>query len=146
VGRQRKTSDELERRGAFDKDPKRGLQRANEPVVNEDLGPPPAEFLKANSPTAVDMLACWNEILICAREVRLTRADRIHVEMTARQLYKCKRPGARSGDFGQLDRYLGKLGLNPADRSRVQGFGKTLEEEANEWDELADGKDGLSVQ
>jgi hypothetical protein len=146
MGRQRKTTAELDRRGAFDHDPKRGRARADEPVVLDELGPPPEEFLKRTSPTSVALLECWNDILAGASEVRLTRADRIHVEMTARQLYKCRRPGARSSDYGQLDRYLGKLGLNPADRSRVQGTGKTLEEEANEWDELADGKDGLRVQ
>lgn len=146
MGQRRKNTDELGRRGAFDKNPKRGLERANEPVVVDELGLPPADFLDAKSPTSIALKACWDDIVAGAREVKLSRADRIHVEMTARQLYKCRRPSARSSDFGQLDRYLGKLGLNPADRSRVQGHGKTAEEEANEWDQLADGEDGLPLQ
>jgi hypothetical protein len=146
MGRRRKSTEELDRRGAFDKDPKRGLERANEPVVNDELGLPPADFMNAKSPSSLSLRACWEDIIAGAREVKLTRADRIHVEMTARQLDKCRRPGAKSSDYGQLDRYLGKLGLNPADRSRVQGHGKTLEEEANEWDDLAEGKSGLPVQ
>jgi hypothetical protein len=146
MGRPRKPTDELDRRGAFDKNPKRGRERANEPVVNDELGDPPADFLNAKSPTSLGLLACWNDVVAAAKEVKLNRGDRIHVEMTARQLYKCRRDGAKAGDFGQLDRYLGKLGLNPADRSRVQGVGKTAEEEATEWDDLADGKDGLRVQ
>ena len=147
MGRQRKSTEELERRGAFDHNPARGRDRSAEPVVTDELGDPPADFLNPKSPTSLALLGCWNEIVAAAREVRLTRADRIHVEMTARQLYKCRRYGAKAGDYGQLDRFLSKLGLNPADRSRVQGVGrKSAAEEADEWGDLAEGKDGLPVQ
>ena len=44
MGAPRKPTGVLERSGALKKDPKVGRERANEPVVLDPLGPPPADF------------------------------------------------------------------------------------------------------
>lgn len=147
MGRPRKPTSELERRGAFDKDPARGRARKTEPIVLRELGGPPPEFLNDKSPTSIELLRCWNDVVAACAEVHLTAADTLHVEMTARLLYVCRRPGAKSGDRNTLNKHLSQLGLNPASRSLVNGIGvKTTEEEANEWEQAAAGSDGLPVQ
>jgi hypothetical protein len=146
MGRQRKPTSELDRRGAFDKNPERGRERANEPVVTDPLGDPPAEFLRKDSLHADRLLTAWKDLLSAAQEVKLTRADRIGFELAARLLVICRFGSPKSSDWNQLERFIAKFGLTPADRSRVQGHGKTAEEESDEWGELAEGKDGLPVQ
>lgn len=146
MGRQRKSTAELDRRGAFEKNPARGRERADEPVVKESLGEPPPEFLKKDSLHADRLLAAWRDLASAAQEVRLTRADRIAFELAARLLVVCRYGSPKSSDWSQLERFIGKFGLTPADRSRVKGHGKSAEEEADEWGDLAEGKDGLPVQ
>ena len=146
MGRLRKTTAELDRKGAFDKNPQRGRARAGEPTPTGPLGPPPAEFLDPHSPTARDHLRAWNELLDEAKEVKLTSADRGHMEMTARLRVRCRRPGAKTGDFSLYDKYASKLGLNPASRSLVAGVGKKdAQSERSDWAAAASGSDGLSV-
>lgn len=147
MGRSRKTSEELERKGAFDKNPQRARERALEPVVSGSLGPPPATFTNPNSPTAREHLEAWNELLEETKEVLITSADRGHFEMTARLRVRCRRPGASTGDFAQLNKYQSQLGLNPASRSLVNGNSvKTTEQEEDEWAQAAEGSNGLPVQ
>ena len=147
MGRLRKTTAELERTGAFDKNPKRGRERAAAPEPEGEIGPPPPGFCNPHSPTDLALREIWFELLQNAKEVRLTSADRIHVEMTCRLIYRCRRPGAKTGDFAQQNKYLAQLGLNPADRSRVQGHGrKSAEEEEGEWSEFADAGADVRLQ
>jgi hypothetical protein len=146
MGTLRKTTAELERKGAFDKNPQRARARASEPVVKTALGPPPASFTNPHSPSARDLLEAWNELLDETKEVLITSADRGHFEMTARLRVRCRRPGATTGDFAQLNKYQSQLGLNPASRSLVNGNGvKTTTEEEDEWTAAAAGSDGLPV-
>jgi hypothetical protein len=49
----------------------------------------------------------------------LTNADRKHVELACRLLYRIRKEQAKSGDYSRLDVLLGKMGMNPADRSKV---------------------------
>jgi hypothetical protein len=147
MGRLRKSTEELDRKGAFDKDPARGRARAEEPVPTAALGDPPRDFCNPKSPTSLEYREIWDNLLVEAKEVRLTSADRTHFEMTCRLIYRCKRNGAKTGDFAQLNKYLGQLGLNPADRSKVQGVGrKSAEGEEEDWNDFAANASGVRVQ
>src|ERR1700761_9251430 len=104
MGRARKSTEELERRGAFDKDPQRRKSRAREPVCTDVIGPPPLDFTSSTSPTSRGLLQAWNDVLAAAKEVRLTSADRIVVESTARLLYQTRYRGldVKTGVYAQL--------------------------------------------
>lgn len=147
MGRLRKTTEALDRSGAFDKNPARGRARAAEPQPKDALGPPPPDFTNPHSPNSLQLLRAWNELLVETKEVFLTSADRGHFEMTCRLRVRCRSLNAKTGDFAQLNKYQSQLGLNPASRSTVKAVGaKTADEEEKEWDELAGGEDGLRVQ
>lgn len=142
MGAQRKTTAELERKGAFDKNPARGRDRAAEPVPIGELGPPPESFLRDSK-----LLEAWNELLEETKDILLTNADRGHFEMTARLRVRCRSYRAKTGDFAQLNKYQSQLGLNPASRSLVHGKGKkTQEDEESDWEDLASGGTGIPVQ
>lgn len=146
MGALRKSTAELDRKGAFDRNPARGRARAAEPQPKDPLGPPPADFYSkyADGPK---LLEAWNELLVETKEVFLTSADRGHFEMTCRLRVRCRRMSAKTGDFAQLNKYQSQLGLNPASRSLVNAVGvKTTDEEEDEWEEAANGGTGLPVQ
>lgn len=145
MGRNRKTSDELDRKGAFDRNPSRGRSRANEPKPPAGIGEPPPEFL-AKSMEGEKLLRAWRDLEATTASVRLTAADRLHFEVTARLLYRTRRYDAKVSESTALILALGKFGLNPSDRSKVSGHGKTEEEETDEWDEFASGGSVLPVQ
>jgi hypothetical protein len=147
VGRNRKPTAELERKDAFKHDPARGRARAAEPVPEGKLGPPPESFGPPQSQTGAELRKIWDELADEAKEVLLTSADRTHFEMTVRLKWRCRRPGAKTGDFAQLNRYLGQLGLNPVDRSKVISVhGKSADDEEDEWEELESGGSGVRLQ
>ncbi|HZF97726.1 MAG TPA: hypothetical protein VEY92_05705 [Pseudoxanthomonas sp.] len=65
---------------------------------------------------------CWKDILEAAPAGVLTNADRLYVEVAAELLAMKRQLGIQHMDSTKLNRLetmLGKLGLNPADRSRV---------------------------
>ena len=104
----------LELRGAFKKDPKRGAARVDEPEATDDIGDPPEWF----SPEAD---ACWREIVALAHAGTLSQADRLVVEHGSQLLAKL-----RGEDWEvhptllvRWEAFLGKLGMTPADRSKV---------------------------
>lgn len=67
--------------------------------------------------------------------------------MTCRLRVRCRKLGAKTGDFAQLNKYQSQLGLNPASRSLVNAVGvKTSDQEEDEWQQAADGGTGLRVQ
>jgi hypothetical protein len=146
MGRLRKSTEELDRKGAFAKDPKRGRARAGEPAPAAGIGSPPEEFLsKFND--GPKLLAAWHELIQEAKEVLLTTGDRTHFEMTCRLKVRCRKLGAKTGDFAQLNRHLAQLGLTPASRSAVQGTGgRNPDKEEDEWSEAAAGGSGLPIQ
>jgi hypothetical protein len=116
-------------------------------VPTGKLGDPPPSFGKAESQTGAELRQIWVELADEAKEVLLTSADRTHFEMTVRLKWRCRRPGAKTGDFAQLNKYLGQLGLNPVDRSKVISLhGKSADEEEEEWDELESGGSGVRIQ
>ena len=99
--------------GAMDKNPARFQDRLNEPQDDRELGPPPD-----GSPAPKRV--AWEEIARLAPWLRF--ADRLAVEVCADllSLLRIKGAGSMPGShLGRLETMLGRLGLTPADRSRV---------------------------
>lgn len=113
--RPRTPSNVLEMRGAFKKDPARGRARAKEPVAAGDIGEPPAHL-------APEARACWVEIVALAHAGTLCSSDRLIVEHGAQLLAQL-----RTDDWQvhptlliRWEGFLARLGMTPADRSKVQ--------------------------
>ena len=103
----------LEAAGAFRKDPARGLARQFEPRPTSPLGDPPPCF----DPLQRDI---WFELAAMAPAHVLTGCDRWLVEILCRLMARL-----RSGEIIKAAEYslifagLGRMGLTPADRSKV---------------------------
>ena len=111
----RKPTNVLALTGAFKRNPKRGSARANEPEPVGDVGDAPAHLNASER-------ACWVAIAGMCHENSLCRADRLIIEHAARIL-SALRASTDYADTKMMVRFetvLGKLGLTPADRSRVQ--------------------------
>jgi len=114
MARPRKPSNVLELNGAFKRNPDRGRARADEPAPTDAIGDPP-DWL---SP---EVNACWREIVALAHPGTLSQADRLIIEHGAQLLATLR------GEQWQVhptlmvrwESFLGKLGLTPADRSKV---------------------------
>ncbi|WP_440221847.1 hypothetical protein ACQQ2N_12190 [Dokdonella sp. MW10] len=115
MARPRTATNVLELKGAFKKNPKRAKDRKDEPVALGDIGPPPAK-LKAN------VRRCWDEIVGLCHAGTLCPADRLIVEHAARLLAQLRAEGwlVHPTILIRFEASLGKLGLTPADRSKVQ--------------------------
>jgi len=118
MGRPRKPSAMHELSGSFDAHPERKKARELEPKPDGPLGPAPS-FFDPNEYTGKRLLAIWNEIIAEAPPGVLTISDRKHVELACRLMYRIRSSTAKSGDYSRLDALLGKMGMNPADRSKV---------------------------
>jgi hypothetical protein len=118
MGRNRKPKAVHELNGTFEKHPERAAAYANEPKPEGPLGPPPASFDPASF-TGSRLLAIWEELVAQAPPGVLTSADRLHVELACRLMFRIRQGGAKSGDYSRLESLLGKMGMNPADRSKV---------------------------
>jgi hypothetical protein len=68
---------------------------------------------------AARLRAIWVELVSQVPPGVLTVSDRMHVELTCRLMDRVRTKEARSGDYSRLDVLLGKMAMNPADRSRV---------------------------
>lgn len=119
MGRNRKPKAIAERDGSFEKHPERKAAYENEPKPSGPLGPPPPSF-DPQSHTGGRLLAIWNEIVDQAPPGVLSSADRLHVEMTCRIIYRVRYLTPKSGDFNSIREFLGKMAMNPADRPKVQ--------------------------
>ena len=115
MARPRKPTNVLELKGAFKKDPQRAADRENEPEPQGEIGDPPKHL-------SADERKCWVEIVSMCHAGTLCAADRLVVEHGARILW-----ALRSSEeyvdtklMARLEAVLGKLGLTPADRSKVQ--------------------------
>ena len=101
MGANRKTSDELDRRGSFEKDAARGRARASEPKPVGGLGAPPPDFLVTDS-NGLKLKQAWLDLEAATASVKLTSADRIHFELTARLLYRTRRYDAKVSESTAL--------------------------------------------
>jgi hypothetical protein len=122
MGRTRKTTQQHELSGSFDAHPERKAARALEPKPQGALGTAPKCFTVeggCSAYTSERLIAIWNEIVSEVPPGVLTISDRKHVELACRLLYRIRKDQAKSGDYSRLDVLLGKMGMNPADRSKV---------------------------
>lgn len=115
MARPRTASNVLELKGAFKKNPSRGKERANEPVPVGDIGDPPKRFKPAER-------ACWKEIVELCHAGTLCTADRLIVEHASMLLahLRAEKWEVHPTILVRWEAALGKLGLTPADRSKVK--------------------------
>jgi hypothetical protein len=102
----------LEARGAFVKHPERARARRNEPQPTGELGPPPAHM----SPKQREI---WYELATTIPSGVAAKSDRIAFEIIVHLTEKLRNRQARTGELSLLSNLLGKMGMIPADRSRV---------------------------
>lgn len=112
MARPRKPTAALELAGAFQKDPKRGKARANEPKPLGKIGDAPDTLDEASQ-------AIWDEM--SAKAYWLTSADSFLLEIAARNMAYFRNGGSDTKTIGQLITVLNKLGFSPADRSKING-------------------------
>lgn len=118
MARPRTPTAKLELTGAFKRNPSRGRARANEPKPNTPLGQPPSEFNDSEK-------AIWFELKRIAPDKVLTGADRWLVEVCCKIMARLRsegiggRYGVTVGEVSQLMQGLSRMGLTPADRSRI---------------------------
>jgi hypothetical protein len=111
MGRPRLPTKVLTMRGSFEKHPERKKAREGEPEVSRGIGDPPKQLNEAEQ-------ARWAEIRDWAPW--LTIADRPLLEQTVR-LWMLDRSGkATAADSKLFQSNLTRLGMTPADRSRVK--------------------------
>lgn len=114
MARPRTPTNVLALRGAFDKDPKRGVARENEPQPNGDVGDPPIG-------QTVAVHDAWKAIVECCAPGVLCKSDRIALQIAAVLLAEfngnaAEMPAAR---IARLDSLLSRFGMTPSDRSKV---------------------------
>lgn len=114
MSRPRTPTNVLDMRGAFKTHPERAAARANEPVVVDPVGEPPARC-------PADIAEAWRELAGQAPAGVLTAADRVALEMAALLLVKFRASPLTftAAEFGRLQSILASFGMTPADRSRV---------------------------
>jgi phage terminase small subunit len=109
----RKPTALLRASGAIAHDPQRYRDRAAEPKPTGQLGNAPKHF-------GAIAKKIWRELAQIAPPDILTNADRWTVELLVTLMAKLRTGTISTGETSQLTILLGKLGMNPADRSKVQ--------------------------
>lgn len=116
MARPRTATNILQLKGAFKKDPQRKADREREPVPKAGIGPAPKWF-KAKEREA------WDYLVGIVPHGVLGDSDRAHLEVAARLLAFSRTVAIElvsDGKLARLDSMLGKMGLNPAERSKVK--------------------------
>ena len=115
--RPRKPTALLEQSGSFEKHPERRREREGEAVNLNPLGPAPAHLNAAQR-------VAWAELERITPTGVLTEADRPFLEMTCMLLALLRDLGAtmETSKIARLESCRGRLGLTPADRSRVKAL------------------------
>lgn len=134
AGRPRTPTNVLDLRGAFKKNPDRKRDREDEPQPKAGIGPPPKWF-KADEKRA------WDYLVGIAPIGVLGDSDRAYLEIASRLLAYSRRLSIEEleqAKVNRLETMLSKLGLNPADRSRVKVGGRQLSKtkSGNPFDEV----------
>lgn len=122
MGRPRTPSNILELRGSHKKHPERARERENEPEPKAGIGPAP-DWMQAPE------MVVWDYLVGIAPVGVLGDSDRAYLEIAVELLALKRRVGVENMESAKLNRLetmLSKLGLNPADRSRVKVGGKPL--------------------
>lgn len=107
----KKTRRELELSGGLKKNPSRYAGRAAS-TSSKPLGYAPKHL----NP---EQRSIWKQIAALAPEGVLTEADTFSVELAARLIHRSRQPGFKASEVAVLSGLLGKLGLTPVDRQRL---------------------------
>lgn len=114
----------LELKGAFIKDPQRA--RPNEPKTNGPVGDPPVSF-------DAELTALWHELVEMVPAGVLARSDRWTVEVACRIMLQLRKDDFKASELAILQSCLSRMGLTPADRSRIA----VSQQEKTDIDEFA---------
>jgi phage terminase small subunit len=128
MGRPRKPTAVLELTGAFRKNPKR---KRTEPESTGAIGDPPAHFNR-------EQAAIWRELVSTCSPGVLQRADRLLLEIAVVLTLRFRKQAAHmsSADMKGLISVLARMGMSPADRSRV-GIIAPEKKQLSEFEQLA---------
>lgn len=138
-GRTPKPLNVLEMSGAVRKNPGRYRERKAAAKQLPPLGPPPIEWVEGKdvNPRLAHMLRIWEEIVAQDQSALrvLNVSHRMLVKNTCLLQYKVERANAghgkaTSGDYAQIEKNLAKMGMTPADSSRVAGAVRVPEHDA----------------
>lgn len=116
MARPRTATNILQLRGAGKKHPERMRERENEPEPKSGIGPAPEKLKK-------DEREAWDYLVGIMPPGVLGDCDRGHLEIAARLFAYSRRVSVEDWaamKIARLDQMLGKMGLNPADRSKVR--------------------------
>ena len=126
--RSRTPTSTLENRGAFLHNPQRREDRAEEPIPTGELGEPPVGL----TPYQANI---WRELAAIIPPGVAADCDRWLVELAVKLMAKVRRGVARCSEVSQLLTCLSRMGMTPADRSRVKSMVKA-DAEKSTWDEI----------
>jgi hypothetical protein len=132
MGRHRLPTEILARNGAFDHDPQRLEDRQDEPVPTGPLGDPPDYFNDKQ-------IEIWHELASQVPPGVLTVADRILVEITCKLIARMRDPEdqLKAAETNQIISCLARMGLTPADRSKIAAKPPDSEKPADTFARLA---------
>lgn len=115
-------------RGSYRKDPQRAKAREGEPAVHDPIGGYPAAFMPVGEFDHSEnkkLRALWDELLLIAAPGVLNRSHRWHVECACRAMLVVRSGSKKAADLNNVDKFLTKMGMNPAAQSTVSGGGFT---------------------
>jgi len=114
MARPRKPTNVLELKGAFKKDPQRSAERENEPEAVGDVGEP-ADNLNEHQK------ACWHDLVGRCHAGVLCAADAPFMEYAAKVWSQIRLSEEIDPKLGiRFETICARLGMTPADRSKVQ--------------------------
>lgn len=113
MARRRKTKAELRASGAFQHNPKRAVGRGDPPKPTGPLGRAPAHL-------RLDEKAVWNELAGIMPPGVVGNVDQFAVETLVRLVVKTRKRRAGASEQKMLLQLLGKFGMTPADRRRIE--------------------------
>jgi hypothetical protein len=116
----------LEARGAFLKHPERARARKNEPKPTSELGYPPEHM-------STKQQEIWHELAATIPSGVAAKSDRVAMEIIVHLTEKLRKHQTRTGELSPLSSLLGKMGMIPADRSRVSASAPAI---PSPWDEF----------
>lgn len=123
MARPRKPTNVLQLTGAFKKDPQRAAARVDEPDPEGDIGDPPAHLTEIER-------GCWVELVGLCHEGVLCAADRPFMEYGARVWAQLRSDLFIDPKLGiRFETVCARLGMTPADRSKVQARKKDAEKD-----------------
>ena len=112
MARSRTPTNILELKGSFKKDPKRLVERGEEPLNANPIGDAP-DWLSE------DEVIAWNEIVHDAIDGVLGEADRLAVANASVLCSNIKIKEASAQEQNLFNKYLGQFGMIPSERSKI---------------------------